>query len=225
MRFWKKWRKAGISVDDLKKAELLEAYTCWLKNEKLSRKQKRLLKEINSFPELQPLKQIIDFPHYRFEERANIEPRPGAQDRARERVMAEIRGEAAEEVQTRENPFTFSPNTLAAEGRLGPDVGSETTEIMPMKGTLPNADEVRRWDTEQATTSPEMLERYDAIRTLSRLHMRFEQKDDDVYVTDLGSSNATYVDNERVEISTRIQDGSILKCGKISFKVVDIERS
>ena len=67
MRFWKKWRRAGISVDDLKKAEMLEAYTCWLKNQRLSRKQKRLLKEINNFPELQPLKQIIDFSHYRFE--------------------------------------------------------------------------------------------------------------------------------------------------------------
>ena len=58
-----------------------------------------------------------------------------------------------------------------------------------------------------------------------RLHMRFEQKDDEVYVTDLGSSNATYVDDERVETSARVQDGSILKCGKISFKVVAIERS
>ena len=77
MRFWKKWRKAGVSVDDLKKAEMLEAYTCWLKNEKLSRKQKRLLKEINSFPELQPLKQLIDFSHYRFEERENVIVPPG----------------------------------------------------------------------------------------------------------------------------------------------------
>ena len=34
MRFWKKWRRAGISVDDLKKAEMLEAYTCWLKKRK-----------------------------------------------------------------------------------------------------------------------------------------------------------------------------------------------
>ena len=214
MRFWKKWRRAGISVDDLKKAEMLEAYTCWLKNERLSRKQKRLLKELNNFPELQPLKQIIDFSHYRFEERENIEPRPGAQDRARERVMAQIRGEApaSDGLQPQ---FGYSPEGM----------GNETTEIMQVDASLPNAEALQQWETEQATTSPEMLERYDAIRTLSRLHMRFEQKDDDVYVTDLGGSNATYVDDERVETSTRVQDGSILKCGKISFKVVDIERS
>ena len=214
MRFWKKWRRAGISVDDLKKAEMLEAYTCWLKNERLSRKQKRLLKEINNFPELQPLKQIIDFSHYRFEERENVEPRPGAQDRARERVMAEIRGEVSSS-DGLQPQFGYSPQGM----------GNETTEIMQVDASLPNADALQQWETEQSTTSPEMLERYDAIRTLSRLHMRFEQKDDEVYVTDLGSSNATYVDDERVETSTRVQDGSILKCGKISFKVVDIERS
>lgn len=214
MRFWKKWRRAGISVDDLKKAEMLEAYTCWLKNKKLSRKQKRLLKEINNFSELQPLKQIIDFSHYRFEERENVEPRPGAQDRARERVMAEIRGEvpSGDGLQPQ---FGYSPQGM----------GNETTEIMQVDASLPNADALQQWETEQSTTSPEMLERYDAIRTLSRLHMRFEQKDNEVYVTDLGSSNATYVDDERVETSARVQDGSILKCGKISFKVVDIERS
>ena len=212
MRFWKKWRKAGISADDLKKAEMLEAYTCWLKNQRLSRKQKRLLRELNSFPELQPLKQLIDFTHYRFEERENVTLPLGSQERARERVMAEIRGEAPDGLQPQ---FSYSPQGM----------GSETTEIMQVDASLPNADALQQWDTEQSSTSPEMLKRYDAIRTLSRLHVRFEQKDDEVYVTDLGSSNATYVDDERVETSTPVQDGSTLKCGKISFKVVDIERS
>lgn len=218
MRFWRKWQKAGISVDDLKKAEMLEAYTRWLKNEKLSRKQKRLLKEINSFPELQPLKQLIDFSHYRFEERENVMLPPGSQQRARERVMAEIRGDAPEtDVSTDglQPQFGYSPQGM----------GNETTEIMQVDATLPNADALQQWDTEQPPTSPEMLKRYDAIRTLSRLHVRFEQKDDEVYVTDLGSSNATYVDNKRVQTPTAVQDGSTLKCGKISFKVVDIERS
>ena len=218
MRFWKKWRKAGVSVDDLKKAEMLEAYTCWLKNEKLSRKQKRLLKEINSFPELQPLKQLIDFSHYRFEERENVMLPPGSQQRARERVMAEIRGETPE--------TDLSTDGLQPQLGYSPQgMGNETTEIMQVDASLPNADALQEWDTEQTPTSPDMLKRYDAIRTLSRLHVRFEQKDEEVYVTDLGSSNATYVDDERVETPTPVQDGSTLKCGKISFKVVNIERS
>jgi hypothetical protein len=220
MHFWKKWRRDGISADDLKKAEMLEAYTCWLKNGKLSRKQKRLLKEIHNFPELQPLKQLIDFSHYRFEERENVIPPPGAEQRARERVMAEIRGEAVEtdtmDVDGQELQPGYSPQGM----------GSETTEIMQVDASLPDADALQKWDTEQQTPeSPEMLKRYNAIQTLSRLHVRFELKDDDVYVTDLGSSDTTYLDNVRVEAPTLIQDGSTLKCGKVSFKVVDIERS
>ena len=214
MRFWKKWRKAEISADELKKAEMLEAYTCWLKNEKLSRKQKRLLKEINSFSELQPLKQLIDFTHYRFEERENVVLPPGTQQRASARVMSEIRGEAPQFDGLQPQP-SYSPQAM----------GNETTEIMQVDAALPNADALQQWDTEQSPIAPELLKRYDAIRTLSRLHIRFEQKDDDVYVTDLGSSNATYVDNQRVETATLVQDGSTLKCGKISFKVINIERS
>ncbi|CAI8056606.1 hypothetical protein GBAR_LOCUS30844 [Geodia barretti] len=217
MHFWKKWRRDGISADDLKKAEMLEAYTCWLKNGKLSRKQKRLLREIHNFPELQPLKQLIDFSHYRFEERENVIPPPGAEQRARDRVMAEIRGEAveADTVGALELQPGYSPQGM----------GNETTEIMQVDASLPDADALREWDTEQTAESAEMLKRYNAIRTLSRLHVRFELKDDDVYVTDLGSSDTTYLDNARVEAPTRIQDGSTLKCGKVSFKVVDIERS
>ena len=219
MRFWKKWRRTGVSADDLKKAEMLEAYTCWLKNERLSRKQKRLLKEINHLPELQPLKQLIDFSHYRFEERENVVPPPGAEQRARERVMAEIRGETSETNMVSTDGLELQP------GYSPQGMGSETTEIMQVDASLPNADALQKWDTEQSTASPEMLKRYNAIRTLFRMHIRFEQKDDDVYVTDLGSSNTTYVDNSRVEAATLIQDGSTLKCGKVSFKVVDIERS
>ena len=215
MRFWRKSRRLDISADDLKKAEMLEAYTRWLKNERLSRKQKRLLKEINSFPEFQPLKQLVDFAHYRFEERENIMPRPGSEERVRARVMAEIRGEA---------PETVSADGLEPQLGYSPHgMGSETTEIMQINASLPNTDTVERWDTEQGTAPSEELRRYDTIQTLSRLHIRFEEKDEDVYVTDLGGSDTTYVDDEPVETQTRVQPGTTLKCGKVSLKVVNIK--
>ena len=217
MRFWKKWRRAGVSADDLKKAEMLEAYTCWLKNQRLSRKQKRLLEEINNFPELQPLRQLIDFSHYRFEERENVMPRLGAEQRARERVMAEIRGEAKKAEQV--DGLTFQP------GYSPQGMGNDVTEIMEVDTSLPDADALREWDTAETTESPEMLSPYDTPRTLSRLHVRFETQDDDVSITDVGSSDATYLDGARIDAPTPVQDGSTLKCGKISFKVVDIKRS
>ena len=218
MRFWKRWQKAGISADDLKKAEMLEAYTRWLKNERLTRKQKRLLEDINNLPELQPLKQLIDFTHYRFEERENVEPPFGAQERARERVMAEIRGEGTE-------PSVTTDGLEPQPGYSPQGMGNETTEIMQVGQVSPNADELRRWDNGQSSTSTEMLNRYDDLRALSRLHVRFEQKDDGVYVTDIGSSNTTYVNNERVAMSAPVREGSTLRCGKISLKVIDIESS
>ncbi len=215
MRFWRKSRRLDISANDLKKAEMLEAYTRWLKNERLSRKQKRLLKEINSLPEFQPLRQLVDFAHYRFEERENIMPRPGSEERVKARVMAEIRGDA---------PETVSADGLAPQLGYSPHgMGSETTEIMQINGSLPNADRVERWETERSAQSSEELKRSDTIQTLSRLHIRFEQKDEDVYVTDLGSSETTYVDDARVETETRVEPGSTLKCGKVRFKVVNVK--
>ncbi len=218
MRFWKRWQKDGISADDLKKAEMLEAYTCWLKNERLTRKQKRLVDEINNVPGLQPLKQLIDFTHYRFEERENVEPPFGAQERARERVMAEIRGEGAE-------AGTPTGDLEPQPGYSPQGMGNETTEIMQVGQSSPSTDELRRWDTEQSAAAPEMLNRYDDTRALSRLHVRFDEKDDGVYVTDMGSSNTTYVNNERVAMSAPVREGSTLRCGKIRLKVIDIESS
>ena len=217
MRFWKRSRRPDISADDLKKAEILEAYTRWLKNERLSRKQKRLLKEMNSLRELQPLKKLVDFAHYRFEERENVLPRPGAEDRARARVMAEIRGDAPPTVATDglEPQFSYSPQGM----------GNEITEILQVDAAAsPDAETLQQWDAEQPTTAPETLKRYDTIQTLSRLHVRFEQKDEDVYVTDLGSSETTYVDDERLDTETRVQPGSLLTCGKVRFKVVNINK-
>ena len=70
--------------------------------------------------------------------------------------MAEIRGEvpSGDGLQPQ---FGYSPQGM----------GNETTEIMQVDASLPNADALQQWETEQSTTSPEMLERYDAIRTLS----------------------------------------------------------
>ena len=132
--------------------------------------------------------------------------------------MAEIRGEGAE--------------TGVPTGGLEPQpgyspqaMGNEDTEIMKVGASAPNAAELRRWDTEQPPESAETLNRYESIRTLSRLHVQFEQKDDGVYVTDIGSSNTTYVNNERVAMSAPVREGSTLRCGKISLKVTNIESS
>ena len=84
---------SNITMPELKEANILEAYTCWLKNEKLTRKQKRLLKEIPESPRFHALKELVDFAHYRFQETESVKPRPGAKERAAERLMKTIKGE------------------------------------------------------------------------------------------------------------------------------------
>lgn len=217
MGFWKKFKSSAVSTEELKKVEMVEAYTCWLKNEKLSRKQKRLLKEIHSFADLQALKQLIDFTHYRFEEGEHVEPRLAVQS-AKTRLFAAIRGETqsdSEASQILHPQPGYSPQAM----------GNVDTDVLPVASDAPIEDAEEPWNVEKPAASSEKLQRYNAIRTLSRFHVRFELKDDDVYVTDLGGSDTTYVDGERVEEVTRVQNGATLKCGKVRFKIDDIDRS
>lgn len=58
---------------------------------------------------------------------------------------------------------------------------------------------------------------------VSRQHIRVEQKSPGSYiVTDLGSTNGTYVDGKKISAQTRILDGSIITIGqtKIVFRLI-----
>ncbi len=221
MRFFKKFIST-VPADETKQAAMLEAYTCWLKNEKLSRKQKRLLKELPNATHIQELKQLVDFTHYRFEERASIHPRPGAKARALAHLMSKIRRETAQ-------PELTSTETLNAQPNYSPQpMGNENTDVLPITTAEPGADELRRWNSEQpfeGTDKREFSTPHNVIRTLSRLHLRFELRDDDVYLTDLGSSSTPSVEGERVRNVTIIDENATFQCGKITFKVVSVERS
>ena len=71
MKFWKR-SKPNYAHDEAKKADMLEAYTCWIKSEKVSHRQKRLLKTSQEYSDLDPLKQLIDFAHYQFQETGSM---------------------------------------------------------------------------------------------------------------------------------------------------------
>ena len=63
----------------------------------------------------------------------------------------------------------------------------------------------------------------DSTGTLSRLHARFYLKSGEVYLTDLGSKNGTYVDGFRIEESTVIEQGMHIGFSGIVCEVIDIE--
>jgi hypothetical protein len=62
-------------------------------------------------------------------------------------------------------------------------------------------------------------------RTLAHLNLSFEMQDDEVSVTDLGSSTPTYVGGIRVKDSAPIEEGSEFKCGDITFQIIDVKNS
>lgn len=53
---------------------------------------------------------------------------------------------------------------------------------------------------------------------VSRAHCLVELSGDKVRVTDLNSTNGTFIDNKRVERSTILAEGSILRVGHVSFE-------
>ena len=63
----------------------------------------------------------------------------------------------------------------------------------------------------------------DPTNTLSRVHARFDLKDERIYITDLGSKNGTYVNGERIDKPTPVDKGSVIKFGGVVCEVASIE--
>lgn len=63
----------------------------------------------------------------------------------------------------------------------------------------------------------------DPTGTLSRLHARFNLRNGEVYLTDLGSKNGTYVDGFRIEEPTVVEQGVCIEFSGIACEVIDIE--
>ena len=207
MRFLRKTPKsAQYSETDIKEAEILEAYTCWLKNDKLSRKQKSLLKNIQGSTEFHRVKDLVDFAHYRFQETASVTPHVGSKERVAEKLMQAIRSDT-QQIDAVPQP-AYSPEAM----------GNLDTDVLPNSLVPPTEEELSRWQGPEHTEQSE-------IRTLAHLNLSFEVQDDEMSITDLGGSTPTYVDGVRVNNSDPIQTGDEFKCGDITFKIVDIETS
>ena len=207
MRFLRKTpNSTRYSDTDVKEAEILEAYTCWLKNEKLSRKQKGLLKNIQGSTQLHRVKDLIDFAHYRFQETESVTPRVGSKERVVEKLMEAIKS-GTQQIGAVPQP-AYSPEAM----------GNVDTDVLPNSLKPPTEEELRHWKNPEGTEKVE-------TRTLAHLNLSFEIQDDEVSITDLGSPTPTYVGGIRVNDAAPIQEGTEFKCGEITFQIVDIEPS
>lgn len=211
MRFFRKTPMSDRYSDtDIYEAEIQEAYTCWLKNEKLSRKQKSLLKNIQGSSHFHKIKDLIDFAHYRFQETESVTPTPGSKERVAEKLMQAIQGQS--EQKTSDEGFALNPQPA-----YSPEVmGNVDTDVMPNSLKPPTEADLKRWQNPGETEDTD-------LQTLAHLNLSFEKKDDEVSITDLGSQTPTYIDGVRVNDSAPIQEGSEFKCGEITFQIVDID--
>ncbi len=62
----------------------------------------------------------------------------------------------------------------------------------------------------------------DPTRKLSRLHAQLDAADGNLHITDLGSSNGTYLDGRRIHRRTRLRIGSLLRLGGIHLQIATI---
>ena len=120
MSFWKRFKSNHGLNDEVHQAEMLDVYTRWLKGEKLSRKHKHVLKACQESAELEPLRELVDFTHHRFQETDSVEPRPGAKERIVNAVMRSVHRLSPES-------DSWSMDSIALEPVYSPEqVGSES---------------------------------------------------------------------------------------------------
>jgi pSer/pThr/pTyr-binding forkhead associated (FHA) protein len=254
MNFWKKFtRDDGHDYrhDEVEQAEMLEAYTRWVKGEKLSHKQKRLLKMCQQNSEMEDLKPLIEFAHYRFRETDSVIPRPGAKQRIANELMERIGRRSAETT-----PAPDIDGELAVAHASPEQVGADSELIQPHlpPSQLP--------ESEQLDESPPPLQldnssglklsvieggdegseypisalqliigrgldatiQLDANEAVSQQHALLTVEMDALYITDLGSNEGTFVDGDRISERTPLREGSTITIGRQSLEITDIHR-
>jgi Flp pilus assembly CpaE family ATPase/pSer/pThr/pTyr-binding forkhead associated (FHA) protein len=60
--------------------------------------------------------------------------------------------------------------------------------------------------------------RMDTDRMMSRNHARFEAREGEAWLVDLGSANGSFVNDHRVTDPTRLDDGDEVRCGGTTFR-------
>lgn len=263
MNLWKKSRP-NYSSDEAENAEMLEVYTRWLKGERLSRKQKRLLKLSREDTQLGNLKSLIDFAHYRFRETESVIPRPGAKQRIADGLIRRINRSGTENLPTAVEEIEWQPaysiDPVGSDSELAHPPDARNLPLPPQQ-VDPSAETViieREGAPEGITLAPVEDSRNLKLRTTqsdgleqeyniafkeviigrsveatiqlktnaaaSRRHALLTAYGDNIYITDLGSGNGTYVNGVRISEPTRLQVASTIAIVEQLLEVSEIQR-
>ena len=262
MKFWKKPIQ-NFGKDEVRKAEMLEIHTRRIRGEKLSRKQTRLLKASEQYPELDPLKELIDFAHHRFEERENVTPLPGAKRRIANSLMTLIGRNAAEDDALSGDELglqpAYSPDLVGSDSELalphvsgdlpppipeavdplnetvildGEKVGSVTSpveEACHLKLKVVQGDEAgREYDISFQPMiigcGDEVAVQLDANTPVSESHALLTVDDDELLITNLDTNSGTSVDGAKITEPTPLHVASRVQIGGQVLEVTAFRR-
>ena len=261
MKFWKKATQ-NFSKDEVRKAEMLEIHTRRIRGERLSRKQTRLLKASEQYPELDPLKELIDFAHHRFEERENVTPLPGAKRRIANNLMKLIgRNAAADDALSGDElglQPAYSPDLVGGDSELAlPHVSGDLPppipeEVDPLNETVILGDEKAESGTSLVEAchlklkvvrgdeagreydisfqpiiigcGEEVAVPLDANTPVSQRHALLTVDDDELLITNLDSDGGTSVDGAKITEPTPLHVGSRTQIGGQVLEVTAFRR-
>lgn len=261
MNLWKKSRM-NYSSDEVENAEMLEVYTRWLKGEKLSRKQKRLLKSSQDHTQLGNLKPLIDFAHHGFRETETVLPRPAAKQRIADELMRRINRNDTENLPAvMQWQPAYSIDPVGSDSELAHSPDASNLPPIPQHQVDPSAETViieRDGEPDAITLAPvedscnlklrttqidgleqeynvafkeviigRSVEATIQLKTnaaVSRRHALLTAYGDNIYITDLGSSNGTYVNGVRISEPTRLQVESTIAIVEQLLEVSEIQR-
>ncbi|MBC8229762.1 FHA domain-containing protein [bacterium] len=235
--------KTNYSKQELEKAEILEAYTRLLSGEKLSRKQGKLLhsQQYEYEEELAPLKKIVDFAHQQSEVMVeSAVPSSVASQRVETNLMSLIKGNqipTSNFVGNLQPAYDIEP--VGSDSELSqmdyeygvveePSPPEQQNRDYLLRFKIVEGDEINKEylvPIQQITLGrgEDATIRLKGDSELSRNHTQLTVHNGDVYITDLGSSNGTYVDGKFIEKSTKLLIGSQIQLGGSLIVVSDIQ--
>ena len=264
MSFWKQSELNNNHNGETQQAEMLDAYTRWIKGEKLSLRQKRLLKAFQESAELEPLRKLVDFAHYQFQESDSFEPRPGAKERIADEVIRSVGRQAAESDSWATDNLglqpAYSAEQVGSESELVYSPSPDVAPILPEVGDPFSEPIVVEPEGNDENQSPSLVEgnchlklkvvhgdqagsEYNIVflqmiigrgtdatvqlqknAGASRKHALLSIENDELYITDLNSGNGTFVDGRRISEPTPLYIASQVTIGEQSLEVNELRR-
>jgi len=264
MSFWKQSVLNNNQNDETQQAEMLDVYTRWIKGERLSMRQKRLLNASQESVELEPLRKLVDFAHYRFQENDSFEPRLGSKERMADEVLRSVGHQGSEfdswVTDSRGLQPAYSPAQIGSESELVYSPAPDMAPILPEIDASFSESIVVAPESNDENQSHSLLEdncqlklkvvqgdqagsEYNIVflqmiigrgteATLqlqknvvaSRKHALLTIENDELYISDLNSTNGTFVDGRRISEPTPLHIASQVTIGEQSLEVNELRR-